>query len=143
MESGQSRAGLPTPHQLDLESDHKAQGLLLLPELKTQNRSSAFPRSTPMTHQGFPVFSGGAGGLSSAQRAKLRLICFSYRNKGKQNKVGIGRWDWEGPNFSTGQTQVRILTHHFQLQKPISPFRVNGSVRGLSQCCGGGGRRCT
>lgn len=61
-----------------------------------------------MTHQGFLVFSGGAGGLSKAQRAKLRLVYFNYRDKEKQEELA-----GEDPSFAPGQTQVQILTYLF------------------------------
>lgn len=64
-----------------------------------------------MTHQGFLVFSGGAGGLSKAQRAKLRLVYFSYRDKEKQEELAGGTG--EDPSFAPSQTQVQILTYLF------------------------------
>lgn len=64
-----------------------------------------------MTHQGFLVFSGGAGGLSKAQRAKLRLVYFSYRDKEKQEELAGGAG--EDPSFAPSQTQVQILTYLF------------------------------
>lgn len=65
-----------------------------------------------MTHQGFLVFSGGAGGLSRAQRAKLRLVYFSYGDKEKQDELAGGAG--EDPSFATGRTQVQTLTYHFK-----------------------------
>lgn len=65
-----------------------------------------------MTYQGFLVFSGGAGGLSRAQRAKLRLVYFSYGDKEKQDELAGGAG--EDPSFATGRTQVQILTYHFK-----------------------------
>lgn len=58
-----------------------------------------------MTNQGFS--SRIAGGLGGVQRAKLRLNCFSYRDR---EVAGSGtRKDL---SFATHQTQVLSLTHH-------------------------------